>query len=262
VFYALPNGNTTAQTVGRSLQPGDDWHFDIQHIGGQTRFLRERIQDRVLVVAYLENSIESWPAWRKKYGDQRIAEILAAVESIYAGCEVELTLSSHSGGGSLVFGYLNAVKVIPKDVMRLSFIDSTYSYDRARGHRDKLASWLKASDRHFLCVLAYNDAVALLDGKPFVSAEGGAWGKSHQLQRDLAETFTFTARTNAGFQRFTALDDRVQFILKENPARKVLHTVQVERNGFIHSLLSGTPRESEGYEYFGPRAYSKWIQNE
>src|SRR5262249_6200466 len=29
IFYALPNGNTTEQTIGKKLQPGDDWHFDI-----------------------------------------------------------------------------------------------------------------------------------------------------------------------------------------------------------------------------------------
>jgi hypothetical protein len=262
VCYALPNGNTTAQTVGKAMQPGDDWHYDIQHIGAQTRFLRERIQDRVIVVAYLENALKSWPAWRKKYGDQRIPEIMAAVKSIYPGRAVELVLSSHSGGGSLVFGYLNAVERIPQDVVRLAFLDSTYSYDRELGHRDKLVTWLRGSDRHFLCVLAYDDAVALLDGKTFVTAAGGTWGTSHELQRDLAEVFRFAARTNAGFQTFTALDNRVQFILKENPDQRILHTVQVERNGFIHSLLSGTPRESQGYEYFGPRAYSKWIDSE
>ena len=61
---------------------------------------------------------------------------------------------------------------------------------------------------------------------------------------------------------FSALDGRVQFILKENPERKIYHTVQVERNGFVHSMVSGTPNEGKGYEYFGPRAYSKWIQPE
>jgi len=54
----------------------------------------------------------------------------------------------------------------------------------------------------------------------------------------------------------------VQFILKENPEKKILHTVQVERNGFIHSMVSGTSNQSQGYEYFGPRAYSKWISPE
>ena len=106
-------------------------------------------------------------------------------------------------------------------------------------------------------MLAYNDAVALLNGKSFVSAAGGTWGKSHAMQRDLAEDLKFTTQTNADFQRFTALDGRVQFILKENPEKKIFHTVQVERNGFIHSMVSGTTNEGKGYEYFGPRAYSK-----
>jgi len=82
------------------------------------------------------------------------------------------------------------------------------------------------------------------------------------MERDLAEDFKFTTQTNADFQRFTALDGRIQFILKENPERKIFHTVQVERNGFIHCMVSGTTNEGKGYEYFGPRAYSKYIQAE
>jgi hypothetical protein len=35
--------------------------------------------------------------------------------------------------------------------------------------------------------------------------------------------------------------------------------VQVEKNGFIESLLSGTPLEQRGYRYFGRRAYSGLI---
>jgi hypothetical protein len=50
--------------------------------------------------------------------------------------------------------------------------------------------------------------------------------------------------------------------LTENPEKKIYHTMQVERNGFIHSMVTGTPNEGKGYEYFGPRAYSKWIQPE
>jgi hypothetical protein len=130
------------------------------------------------------------------------------------------------------------------------------------GHKDKLARWVAASDHHCLCVLAYNDAVALLNGKSFVSVAGGTWGRSHAMQRDLADEFKFTSQTNADFQRFSALDGRVQFILKENPEKKIYHTVQVERNGFIHSIVAGTPSEDKGYEYFGPRAYSKCIQPE
>jgi hypothetical protein len=262
IFYALPNGNTTEQTIGKKLQPGDDWHFDIQHIGAQTRFLRELLSDRVVVVAYLENSLKSWPAWRKKYGDKPIPEMMATVKRMFAGHAVETVLSGHSGGGSLLFGYLNAVETVPDDVVRICFLDSNYAYDAKLGHLEKLAAWLKADNQHYLCVLAYNDAVALLDGKPFVSAAGGTWGKSHEMQRELEEVFPFTSRADTEFQRFSALDGRVEFILKENPDKKVLHTVQVERNGFIQSMVSGTTNENQGYEYFGPRAYSKWIQDE
>jgi hypothetical protein len=262
IFYALPNGNTTDQTVGKVMQPGDDWHYDIQHIGAQTRFLRSLIKDRAVVVVYLEASLKSWPAWRKKHGDKLIPEIIATVKKLFAGHEVETVLSGHSGGGSFIFGYLNAVDQIPNDVVRIAFLDSNYAYDPAAGHKDKLVKWLTAPDHHCLCVLAYNDAVALLDGKSFVSAAGGTWGKSYAMLGDLAEEFKFTIETNADFRRHTALDGRVQFILKENPERKIFHTVQVERNGFIHCMVSGTPDEGKGYEYFGPRAYSNWIQPE
>jgi hypothetical protein len=260
IFYGLPNGNTTEQTIGKVLNPGDDWHFNIQHIGAQTRFLRELLKDRSVVVVYLENNLRSWPAWRKKYGDKGIISIIADVRRIFAGEEVEIVLSGHSGGGSLIFGYLNAVSEIPDEVVRIAFLDSNYAYDPAIGHKDKLVKWLSGSDHHFLCVLAYNDAAALLDGKTFVSAAGGTWGKSHAMQHDLADDFKFTSQTNADFKRFSTLDGRVQFILKENPEKKIFHTTQVELNGFIHCMVSGTTNESKGYEYFGPRAYSEWVR--
>ena len=61
IFYALPNGNTTGQTIGRLLKPGDDWHFDIQHIGAQTRFLRTLVTNRTIVIAYLEAESRAGP---------------------------------------------------------------------------------------------------------------------------------------------------------------------------------------------------------
>ena len=158
------------------------------------------IKDRAVVVVYLEAQSKSWPAWRKAHGDKLIPEIIATVKKLFAGREVETVLSGHSGGGSFIFGYLNAVDQIPDDVVRIAFLDSNYAYDRALGHKEKLSKWLTASDHHYLCVLAYNDAVALLNGKSFVSAAGGTWGKSHAMQRDLAEEFKFTSQTNAEFQ--------------------------------------------------------------
>ncbi|MHA0111789.1 hypothetical protein ACXYUI_32595, partial [Klebsiella pneumoniae] len=62
-IYALPNGNTIEQTFGRRLRPGMDWHFDIQHIGAQTRFLRASDPHESLIVAYVANDKRAWPTW-------------------------------------------------------------------------------------------------------------------------------------------------------------------------------------------------------
>ena len=48
-------------------------------------------------------------------------------------------------------------------------------------------------------------------------------------------------------------------MLNENPDKAILHTKQVEFNGFIHAMLTGTALENRGYTYFGPRAYEQWI---
>ncbi len=262
IFYSLPNGNTIEQTVGKVTATDDDWHFNIQHIGAQTRFLREKMTNENLVVAYLENSLQSWPAWRKKFGDSAIGEIVEKVTSRFEAFEPKIVLSGHSGGGSFIFGYLNCVEKIPAGVERLAFLDSNYAYETAL-HRDKLANWVKSSDQHFVVVLAYHDDIALLNGKTFVSAAGGTWGKSHLMKKDLETQFKFYEKEIApDLKQYFALNGRIQFFLKENPDKKILHTVQVEKNGFIHFLLAGTSLENVGYEYYGERAYTKWIQSE
>jgi len=259
VFFALPNGNTIEETIGKVMQPDDDWHFDIQHIGAQTRWVRNAITNRTIVVTYLEAGTKSWPAWRKTHDDRRIAEILDAVRGIFSTSKSEVVLASHSGGGSLMFGYLNAVKKIPDDVERIAFLDSDYAYDTGK-HVEKIEQWLNNSSEHKLCALAYQDYLALLDGKTFVSEAGGTWGRSRMMLGDLGRQFHFTCKTNDGLETYSALDGRVQFLLKENPEKKILHTVQVDRNGFIQALLSGTADEGKGYEYLGERAYTNWIR--
>jgi hypothetical protein len=259
VFYALPNGNTIEQTIGKKTSINDDWHFDIQHIGAQTRWLRHEITNRTIVVAYLEASVKSWPTWRKKYSDQRIVEILDSVRGILSSNKTEVALASHSGGGSLIFGYLNAVEKIPGDVKRIAFLDSNYGYD-SKLHADKIKNWLAASGENHLCVLAYQDYLGLLNGKSFVSEAGGTWGRSRLMLGDLDTQFQFTSMTNSGLETFTALDGRIEFLMKENPEHKIFHTVQVESNGFIHALLSGTADAGKGYEYFGEQVYTNWIR--
>src|SRR5579875_1264049 len=71
ILFALPNGNTTEQTMGKKMQPGDDWHFDIQHIKAQTEFIRQRLKENVIVI-YLENNYKSWPTWKQKHTAYKI----------------------------------------------------------------------------------------------------------------------------------------------------------------------------------------------
>ena len=262
VLYALPAGNSIEQTIGRRTKPGDDWHFDIQHIGAQTRWLRAHVRDANLVVAYLECAGKSWPLWRRKNDPQhqRIPQIVEALRRRFPNATIVLT--GHSAGGSFTFGYLDGIERIPDDIERIAFLDSNYAYDPAKGHDAKLAQWLAASDTRRLCVLAYEDHVALLNGKTFVSENGGTWGRSQAMLRDLAGKFAFTRDDQAGLQRHTALGGRVKFLLKENPAKAVLHTRQVELNGFIHAMVTGTEHESQNYEYLGARAYAEWITPE
>ena len=258
IFYALPNGNTIEETAGKKLQPGDDWHFDIQHIGAQTRWLRQVESNKTIVVAYLEAEGKSWPSWRRQHDDRRIVEIIDGICGIFASHKTEVVLASHSGGGSLFFGYLDAVQRIPDQVRRIALLDSDYAYD-SKLHAEKLRSWLAASEKNHLCVLAYQDYLALLNGKSFVSENGGSWGRSHAMLDDLRSQFQFISRTNGPLETISDAHAQVEFLLRENPEQKIFHTVQVERNGFIQSLLSGTPNEGKGYQYFGDRVYTNWI---
>lgn len=262
VFYALPNGNTIEQTFGKKTKPDNDWHFDIQHIGAQTRFLRKTIQNRTLVVAYLENSLKSWPAWKActpGYA-HATAEMVESVLEIFSAWKTEITLNGHSGGGRFVFNYLDAFSEIPEKVVRMAFIDSNYGYEDSL-YRQKITRWLKKDRQHSLCVLAYNDSVVVYNGKPLVSPTGGTWWRSRLMLQNFAGDFRFKHAENDSLLWNTASRKRIEIVLKPNPQGKIYHTVQVERNGFIHSLLSGTSKEQKNYRYFGERAYSEFISD-
>jgi len=69
VFYALPNGNSIEWTKGKKLKPGDDWHFDIQHIAAQTRYVRHLDKKNNYIVAYVMTAKKSWPAWKRSTTD-------------------------------------------------------------------------------------------------------------------------------------------------------------------------------------------------
>ncbi len=171
-FFALPNGNTTKQTMGKMMQPGDDWHFDIQHIAAQTKFIRQQLKKTNFVVIYLENDYKSWPAWKQEHPDFK-KEIPALVDSLIGLIgekDKVVYLNGHSGGGSFIFGYLAGVEKIPAMIKRISFLDSDYGYDST--YYPKFKNWLQDNKYAALNVFAYNDSMALYNGKPVVSPTG------------------------------------------------------------------------------------------
>jgi hypothetical protein len=260
VFYALPNGNTTEQTMGKKIQPGDDWHFDIQHIRAQTKFTRQQLPRRNVVVVYLENNLKSWPAWKQKHPDH-LSLIQHIVDTLYHSIRSKqkiIYLNGHSGGGSFIFGFMAGVEKIPAYVKRISFLDSDYGYDSS--YYAKMNDWLhRVKDSH-LTVFAYNDSVALYNGKPVVSATGGTWYRSHLMMNDLSRNFSFEKREGDSITSYESDHKTIGFFFKMNLNRGIYHTQQVELNGFIHSIFFGTKKESEGYTYYGSRAYSQFIQ--
>ncbi|KAA3608871.1 MAG: T9SS C-terminal target domain-containing protein, partial [Calditrichaeota bacterium] len=261
-LFALPNGNTIEHTAGKVTGEGDDWHYNIQHIAAQTRFLREKISDYNLVTVYLEAKQLSWPAWKSANPnyDDIIKSTVEYLKSYFNAYDPFVVLTGHSGGGRFIFSFMDAFDEIPDYVDRICFLDSNYGYENSYG--DKMIQWINGSTGRYISVLAYNDSVALYNGEPIVSPTGGTWYRSRMMQRYFASSFTFTSVEDDDFIRHSALEGRIKFFLKKNPERKILHTVQVERNGFIHTMLTGTTLENDGYQYYEERIYDSMIQPE
>ncbi len=260
VFYALPNGNTIEQTFGKVTTESDDWHFNIQHIGAQTRFIRREVSQKTVVVVYLEANQKSWPSWKREnpnyFSDTQT--LVNEITALFADWKPEVVLNSHSGGGRFIFNYLDAVEHIPTSIKRIAFLDSDYGYED-EAHGPKLVAWLSSTKDANLAVIAYNDSVVVYNGKPLVSPTGGTWYRTKQMKNFLAKSFPMDEVNQDSLLWYSSPQKRIQFILKTNPNNKIYHTVQVERNGFIHSMLSGTPFEEKNYRYFGDKAYSRFI---
>ena len=262
ILFALPNGNTIEWTKGKKIKPGDDWHFDIQHIAAQTRFIRNLDKKNNYIVAYLMTEQKSWPTWKRTTPGSLslIKNIVDSLASHFKDHQPKIILNGHSGGGSFIFGYLDAVEKIPENIERIAFLDSDYGYEDSL-HTKKLANWLQNKD-HKLVVLAYNDSLVIYNGKPLVSATGGTWYRSGLMQRKLSEIFSFKTISDTSFINHWALNGRVRISLKHNPNGLIYHTVQVEKNGFILSVFSNTRYDRTKYfTYFADRVYGKFISD-
>lgn len=257
VLYALPNGNTTAQTFGKKLKEGDDWHFNIQHIGAQTQFVRNADRKHNYIIIYVENSLKSWPQWRRQTAnaDQLISEIVDSIYHRYQNLKPHMTLSGHSGGGSFIFGYLNVQTVpLPNYIERIGFIDATYAYETEK-HQQTLTSWLKQPHK-FLQVIAYNDSVVVYNNKPLVSSTGGTWYRSKLMANDLGELKFEENPLQLAWQNKSG---STSFTLIKNPEGKIFHTVLVERNGFIDLLFKGTKLAAKNYRFWTEPIYQNFI---
>lgn len=257
VLYVLPNGNTTAQTFGKKLAKGDDWHFNIQHIGAQTQFVRNTDQKHNYIIIYIENSLRSWPQWRRQTAnaDQLINDVVDRIYHRYQNLKPNLTLSAHSGGGSFIFGYLNAQNtLLPNYIERIGFIDATYAYETEK-HQQKLTTWLKQTHKS-LQVIAYNDSVVIYNNEPLVSPTGGTWYRSKLMAHDLEKLNFEETATQLAWQNKAG---STAFTLIKNPEGKIFHTVLVERNGFIHLLFKGTKLESKNYQFWAESVYQNFI---
>jgi len=260
IFYALPNGNTTAQTMGKKIQPGDDWHYDIQHIRAQTAFIRQLDKKKNYTVIYLENDYRSWPQWKQKHPDFNI--ILPNLIDTLAGLMQEkrrsICLNGHSGGGSFIFGCLAGMERIPPEIKRISFLDSNYGYDSS--YYPVIRQWLMEVKGTAINVFAYNDSVALFNGKPVVSPTGGTWYRSHWMLKNLQNDFQFSTTETDSLIIYKSADKRIQFFFKKNINSGIYHTQQVALNGFIHSILCGTKYDSRKYNYYSSRVYTDLIE--
>jgi len=273
IFYALPNGNTIEQTEGEniidSVVKAKEWRYDIQHIAAQVRFLRENDRRYNYVVVYLESETKAWTShasnhpetatlYRKLVDSVRLI-VNHELNGIAPLNRQRVILASHSGGGRFVFNLIKGYDYIPAWIERFAFIDSNYGYETDL-HSVKLLSWLKEKPkRRYLGVYAYVDTTVILDGKRIVSSKGGTGYRANLLATDLKEAgVALEVRRDSSFVSYKGKG--VEILIKENPQGKIYHTVLVERNGLIHMLLSGSPFENRGYNFWGERCYSKFIK--
>lgn len=264
ILYALPNGNSTAQTIGRKLTEGLDWHFDIQHIGAQTRALRARGLRQAIVV-YLEAESKSWPQWRRVQGyEQANRRIVGMVDEVRAAIgnppRLAVTLTGHSGGGSFMFGFIEGQDTLPSWLERIAFLDANYNFEPAHG--EKMGKWLRANPRNTLVVLAYDDREIMLDGRKVVSDSGGTWRASQRMIENLRGTFSLEADRAGEFLRYRS--PQTEILVHPNPENRILHTVMIgDMNGYMHALLVRRP----GYEQAesvlkSARVYERWIEGD
>ena len=263
IFFATPNGNTIEHTLGCRMTPDMDWHYDIQHIAAQTRRLRQVDVKRNYVLIVLEAQGLSWPSWRQKHsgGSAIIKEIVESQMRQYPGKSVDAVITGHSGGGSMITGFINAYDELPSWVSRIAYLDANYSYDDELQHAGKLIKWLNGGPRRQLVVIAYDDREIELNGKKVVGPTGGTFRATHRMLNRFEKDSPIKRMDFDHWNRYDSFGSQAVFFIHRNPLNKILHTRLVgEMNGYLEAVTLGTSLESKWGKFGGPVAYDEWIQ--
>jgi hypothetical protein len=263
VFYATPNGNSVEQTLGCKQSEGLDWHFDIQHVMAQVRTFRAICPSRNIVLACIQANNRSWPTWRRQReaNSAWIAKIVQSLADTLPADEVKLTLSGHSGGGSFLFGLLNATDKIPSSIERIIFLDANYNYSDEQLHGTKILDWLAGDPVRQFVVLAYDDRNIEYKGKKVVGPTGGTFRASHRMLDFLRGKIELEHSKQGVFDRYAGINGRLLTLIHPNPENKILHTRLVgEMNGLLFALTAGTAEENEWGKLDSPRDYTDMIQ--
>ncbi len=261
IVYATPNGNTIEQTLGCAAAKELDWHFDIQHIAAQLRRLREIDFEYEFVLAVVQAPKLSWPTFRREQAGANTI-IRDLVETLAREVSAErIVLTCHSGGGSFIFGYMNAFDSLPPLLDRIVFLDANYSYADDERHGEKLLAWLKGDAVRRLVVIAYDDREITLNDKKVVGPEGGTFRASQRMLNRFRSDVELTEQDAGLFRHTSGLNGQIQFFVHPNPDNRILHTALVgEMNGFLQGLTLGTDVADKWGQFGGPRAYTKLIQ--
>jgi hypothetical protein len=263
VLYATPNGSTIEQTLGCKAAEGLDWHYDIQHVAAQIRLLRATDARTDYVLAVVQSPKMSWPAFRR---DQPQAGkiIPELIDSLTAEIKAtSIVLACHSGGGSFLFGTINARDAIPDTIQRIVFLDANYSYADEDKHGDKLIAWLARDKNHRLVVIAYDDREVEFNGKKAIGPDGGTYRATGRMTSRLGKDLKLSETREGPFVHTRDREGQVHCFVHSNPDNKILHTALVgDMNGLIHALTLGTQHEEQWGKFGAPRAYTEWVQAE
>lgn len=260
VLYATPNGSTIEQSLGCRPAEGLDWKYDIQHVAAQFRLVQATDQETSFVLAIVQAPALSWPEFRRTTSEANgwIKSLVATLQSKFQ--TQDTILSCHSGGGSFLWGWMNASERLPDSVSRIIFLDANYSFSESDQHGEKLTEWLSNSAHH-LVVIAYDDREITLDGKKVIGSDGGTFRATERMRAGLSKGLSLSESRRTPFQSFETADRRLRLIVHGNPENKILHTALVgDMNGFAFSLLAGTSYESQ-VSLGAPRLYDAWINS-